>query len=57
MREDFENEEKKAGAFMSGLQEDERHLLNDNQVTQPFESKVRHLLDEETEQEDEDKLN
>ena len=57
MREDFENEEKRAGDFMSGLQEDERHLLNDNQVTQPFESKVRHLLDEETEQEDEDKLN
>lgn len=57
MREDFENEEKKAGAFLQGLNDEERQLLNDDQVNQPFESKVRHLIDEETEQEDEDKLN
>jgi len=41
---------------MDGLEPEQRELLKDHSVTQPFESKIRHLLDEETEQEDEDKL-
>ena len=41
---------------MDGLEPEQRELLKDHSVTQPFESKIRHMLDEETEQEDEDKL-
>lgn len=57
MQEQFEKQEDDDKAFMAGLDDEQRQLLKDNQIEQPFESKVRHLMDEETEQEDEDRLN
>ena len=56
MRDQFEKEENETDAFVDGLNEDARKLLKGDVVTQPFESKVRHLLDEETELEDDDRL-
>jgi len=38
------------------LDDEQRQLLKGSDIHRPFESKVRHLLDEETEQEDEDRL-
>lgn len=41
---------------MAGLDEEQRRLLKGDDYHRPFESKVRHLLDEETEQEDQDRI-
>ena len=56
MKEQFEKQEDTDKAFLDGLDDEQRMLLKNNQVEQPFESKIRHLVDEETEQEDEDRL-
>jgi len=56
IRDQFEREETETEAWLDGLDETQRMLLKNSALHMPFESKVRHLLDEETEQEDEDRI-
>ena len=56
MKEEFEKQETNNDEWLAGLDEEKRALLIGSDIEQPFESKVRHLLDEETEREDEDLL-
>ena len=56
MREQFEKDELANEAHMNGLDEETKEMLRNSAITQPFESKVRHLLDEETEAEDAEKI-
>ena len=49
MKEQFDRQEEKNETFINGLDPETKELLKDNVVTQPFESKIRHMLDEETE--------
>ena len=56
MRSEFEKEEEETDKFEDGLDDQSRKLLKGDNGMRLFESKVRHLIDEETEQEDEDRL-
>ena len=56
MKEQFDNEEGQDDAFLAGLDEETKQMIKANAQAPQIESRVRHLIDEETEQEDEDRL-
>ena len=56
MKEQFDKEEGQEDAFLAGLDDETKQMIKANAQAAPIESKVRHLIDEETEQEDEDRL-
>ena len=56
MKEQFDKEDGEEDAFLAGLDDETKQMLKANATAPPIESKVRHLIDEETEAEDEDRL-
>ena len=49
MREQYEKEEAEGDILLAGLDEETKRLMKENVSGEPIESRVRHLIDEETE--------